>query len=248
MELNLVAAAITAALSVLTAVLLGVGVLLVGRWSGDPGAAKNHARSLVATVLLVGAALTLARAVDSRVVDEGLQDLGRTAVQALPAAVIAALFLSFGLLVAGAARSMTRRSLQRLQPAVAVPASQLVYVVLVVLVVLTVVGQLGLRTDLLERVLLLGMATLAVAFALSLGLALRPLLGAVVTTRHVQRILSPDDHIRIADLEGAVDRLGPSSVRLRLADGDTVEVPNDWFLSRPVHRRDPSATRSGNGS
>ncbi len=238
MELDLVGAAVVAASTVVAAVVVGATVLLVGRRTGDTGAARNHTRSLVALVLVVGGVLTVARALGSDAVSTGLAELGQTAVEALPGAVVAVLFLSIGLLVAGAVRSLTRQMLHRLQPGIADPASRIVHAVLVVLVVLTVLGQLGLRTGLLERVLLVVMGALAAAFALSLGLALRPLLGAVVAARHVHRVAALGDRIEIADVEGTVDRLGPSSVRLRLAGGDTVEIPNDWFLERPTRHRE----------
>ena len=234
MDVDLVAGAITLSLGLVAGVLIALMIRLVGRRTGEAAGADRYAQRAFGGVMALTVLLALTLTLAPGSARNALGEVGVQLVGAVPNLLIAVLVLSVGLLLAAAARGLARRVLERLQPAYADTVGTLAYSVVLVLVVLTASSQLGLRTDLVERVLLLLVAALALAFALALGLALRPALTAVIAARHVQRILVCGDQLTIDGWTGVVERLGSSSVRLVGADGTFREVPNHLLLERPV--------------
>ena len=238
MDVDLVAGAITLSLGLIAGVLIALMIRLVGRRTGEAAGADRYAQRAFGGVMALTVLLALTLTLAPGSARNALGEVGVQLVGAVPNLLIAVLVLSVGLLLAAATRGLARRVLQRLQPAYADTVGTLAYsvvlvLVVLVLVVLTASSQLGLRTDLVERVLLL-VAALALAFALALGLALRPALTAVIAARHVQRILVCGDQLTIDGWTGVVERLGTSSVRLVGSDGTFREVPNHLLLERPV--------------
>lgn len=233
MDVDLVAGAITLSLGLIAGVLIALMIRLVGRRTGEAAGADRYAQRAFGGVMALTVLLALTLTLAPGSARNALGEVGVQLVGAVPNLLIAVLVLSVGLLLAAATRGLARRVLQRLQPAYADTVGTLAYSVVLVLVVLTASSQLGLRTDLVERVLLL-VAALALAFALALGLALRPALTAVIAARHVQRILVCGDQLTIDGWTGVVERLGTSSVRLVGSDGTFREVPNHLLLERPV--------------
>lgn len=234
MDVDLATGAVTLALGLIAAVLIALVIRLVGRRTGEAAGADRYAQRAFGGVMALTVLLALTLTLAPGSARSALAEVGVQLVGAVPNLLIAVLVLSVGLLLAAAARGLARRVLERVQPAYADTVGTLAYSVVLVLVALTASSQLGLRTDLVEQVLLLLVAALALAFALALGLALRPALTAVIAARHVQRILAYGDQLTIDGWTGVVERLGTSSVRLVGSDGTFREVPNHLLLEQPV--------------
>lgn len=234
MDVDLAAGAVTLVVGLAVGVLLAVVIRLVGRRTGEGAGADRYAQRAFGGVMALTVLLALTLALAPGTARDVLGEVGVDLIAAVPNLLIAVLVLSVGLLLAAATRGLARRVFERLQPAFADSIGTVAYSVVLVLVVLTASSQLGLRTDLVERVLLLLLAALALAFALALGLALRPALTAVIAARHVQRILVCGDQLTVDGWTGVVERLGTSSVRLVGPDGAFREVPNQLLLEHPV--------------
>jgi hypothetical protein len=234
MEFDPVGGIITFAIGLGIAVVLAGLMYLLGRRTGDADSAQATARRFFYAVAVIAGMVGLARVFDDTIIEEGLSSMLVGLINAIPGLVLALLVISLGAMAAGAVRTMVHRVLERLQPSVADTVATLTYAAILTLVLLTAAGQLGMDTDLLESILIVVLAAVLLAFAIGLGLAMRPLLTALVAARHVQRTVARGDRLKLDGWDGTVARLGASSVRLEGTDGTFREIPNQWFLDQPV--------------
>lgn len=230
----LVSTLVAAAVAVLLAAVLGLGVRAVGsRLLGDSTRAHRLARVTFASLLGLFGLAIVAHLLDPVATERGLRDLGTGLVAALPAAVVGLLLLVVGLLVAAATRAVVHRVVTRFQPAVADLVAGALYWVIVVVTLLTAAEQLGIETGLVQRFVVLVAGGVVIAAALALGLGLRTLVEGVAAGRHVGDIVAVGDEVEVGAHTGEVVRLGSGSVRIDVGPR-RVEIPNAEFLRTAV--------------
>lgn len=178
---------------------------------------------------VVGALLTLltvAELAGLTVVADGLTTL----TGYVPRALIAFALLIGGLWLADAARAVALRAGRRADGVEAPEGiGVIVYYAVLVCVAALIADQLGLETDLLNGLIQIVVAALAVGFVLSLALAARGVLAHVVARIYAARMIRPGDRVEIDGpaerLGGEVVRFGPAVMVVRDAEGREHIVP-----------------------
>ncbi|MDP8970098.1 MAG: mechanosensitive ion channel, partial [Actinomycetota bacterium] len=230
-------------LGVLIAAAVGVLVLFVARRVlREQARASRYALLSVWAVLAVAAAVALASLLGPETTEVGLAVAGTRLFRALPDVLIALLLLVLGAIVATGLRSLLRTVLSRIGPAAADIVAPLGYWMVVGLAILLAADQLGVETDLVQWLVLLVVAGLALASALAFGLGAQDLVAEVIAGRHVAQIIAVGDEIEVDGLRGRVVALGHASVRLAVGEREA-EVPNGTFLEATVvvRQRGPRA-------
>lgn len=157
----------------------------------------------------------------------------------LPNVAVALVLLWLGAVLANLVEQLVRASLERVGlPNAGVFAKGAFWLILGLAIILAA-DQLGVQTAALQRLLLVALAIAGVAVALAAGLGGRALAGTVIAGRYVEERFDPGDRIAIGDIEGEIADIGLASTAVQLDDGDVVEVPHSYLLSRPVTRRAP---------
>jgi small-conductance mechanosensitive channel len=96
--------------------------------------------------------------------------------------------------------------------------------------------QLGVQTRVLQTVLFLLLLVAGVAVALAVGLGGRALAGNVIAGRYVDDRFSVGEQIEVEDWKGTIVEVGLASVTISNAQGELVEIPHGYLLTRPVRR------------
>ena len=155
-------------------------------------------------------------------------------VRYLPNVLGSLLLLVAGLMVAGVARDVVRGGTERLGIEYARALGQLVHGVLIVLVTSLAIGQLGIETALINRVIEILLLGAGAALALTLGLGTRDVTRHVVAGAYARDVYKPGMRLRVSDLNGQLVDVGTVSTRIATDDGETLYIPNGDLLQSVV--------------
>lgn len=158
-----------------------------------------------------------------------LENVSRTIdafVRYLPNAIAAAVILVVGLTIAAFVRDLIRGAARGLGVDHARALGTFAHGALVIVVAGLAIGQLGIETDLLDRLVETVLMAVAAALALGVGLGTRHVARHVVAGVYLRDQLRPGMEIAAGDASGAVQEVGPVATRLTTADGRVLHVPN----------------------
>lgn len=177
------------------------------------------------TVVVIIAALSLL----------GLQFLSvslNAGVLLLPKLLTALILLLAGLVVAALVRDRVDRLTEQMDLPVAL--GRVAQAGLIAVFAITAAAQLTIAT--LPLLVLLGIATLALAgsFTLAFGLGGRDVARAVSAGRYARTAVQPGQRIRVAGISGEVEAVESAATLLRTEAGELVRLPNNMLLEHPV--------------
>lgn len=158
-----------------------------------------------------------------------LQNVSRTIdafVRYLPNVIAAAVIVVVGLTVAAFVRDLVRSAAEGLGVEYARALGTFAHGALVIVVAGLAVGQLGVETDLLDRLVETVLIAAAAALALGVGLGTRHVARHVVAGVYLRDQFRPGMEIAAGDTTGAVQEVGALATRLTTPDGRVVHVPN----------------------
>jgi small-conductance mechanosensitive channel len=230
------AAAVLVAGVVLAFVARALVLRLLGRvLPGEEGRPSPQARGAARGVLwfLVLASVAVAA---SLLAPELLADVPAQVLRFLPRLGVALVILWVGGVAASLVRQLVTASLGRLQVAQAGLLGRVCYWVVLGLAILMVADQLGVQTRLLQALLLVLLAVTGVAVALAVGLGGRALAGNVIAGRYVDDRFAVGERIEVEDWKGTIVEVGLASVTIADSQGELVEIPHGYLLTRPVRR------------
>lgn len=155
----------------------------------------------------------------------------------LPNLVVALVMLWLGGLAANLVEQVVAATFDRMGLPNAAMFAKVVYWVILGLAIILAAGQVGIETAALQGLVLIILVVLGVTAALAIGFGGRRLAGTVIAGRYVEDRFAPGDRITVGEYDGVIIQIGLASTAVELDDGDTVEIPHAYLLSRPVRLR-----------
>ncbi|HZA83356.1 MAG TPA: mechanosensitive ion channel domain-containing protein [Actinomycetes bacterium] len=230
-------AAAVLAVGVVLAVVARVVVarLLARLLPGDPdrsrrqvqGAARGAMWFLIVVAVIVASSL---------LAPQLLADIPAQVLRFLPRLGVALVILWVGAVVANLLRQVVEASLASIQVARAGVIGRITYWVVLGLAILMAADQLGVQTRVVQTVLFLLLLVAGVAVALAVGLGGRALAGNVIAGRYVDDRFTVGERIEVEDWKGTIVEVGLASVTISDGQGELVELPHGYLLTRPVRR------------
>ena len=168
---------------------------------------------------------------------QGLSDAMGNLVKYIPKLLVATVVVVVGLLIASFLRGLVATSADRVGLSYAEHLANGCYYVLAVLTFIAAFNQLGIQFNLLDNVIQIAFAGLAVGFALAFGLGGRDVMAGILAGYYVRQRLQAGDHVRIAGMEGTVREVGPVATIVETEDEGLLNrhsVPNIKMLNKAV--------------
>lgn len=101
-------------------------------------------------------------------------------------------------------------------------------------VALTAASQLKIDTDVVRIFTLCGLAGLALAFGLALGLGSRPVVVNVLMGFYARKLFRAGDRLRVGTTEGVLSGITATQTLIAVGETETVALPNTVFLEQAV--------------
>ena len=165
-----------------------------------------------------------------------LADVPAQVLRFLPKLGVALVMLWVGVVAANLLRQLVEASLTGIQVAQASVFGRIVYWVVLGLAVLMAADQLGVQTRVLQTMLFILLLVAGTAVALAVGLGGRALAGNVIAGRYVDDRFTVGEQIEVEDWKGTIVDVGLASVTIADGQGELIEIPHGYLLTRPVRR------------
>jgi small-conductance mechanosensitive channel len=191
------------------------------------GAARGVMWFLIVAAVVVSASL---------LAPDLLTDIPAQVLRFLPRLGVALVILWVGVVVAGLLRQVVEASLTSLQVAQAAMIGRIAYGVVLGLAILMAADQLGVQTRVLQTAVFILLLVAGLAVALAVGLGGRALAGNVIAGRYVDDRFTVGEQIEVDDWKGTIVEVGLASVTISDGQGELVEIPHGYLLTRPVRR------------
>jgi small-conductance mechanosensitive channel len=109
---------------------------------------------------------------------------------------------------------------------------------LVIIISISVaIGQLEVKTDLLNHVIVIVLITVGLAVALAMGLGSREIAGQILAGIYVRELYQVGQHVRVGEVEGQIEEIGTVKTTVLTDDGDLVSLSNRILLEQQVSSR-----------
>ena len=109
---------------------------------------------------------------------------------------------------------------------------------LVILISISVaIGQLEVKTDLLNNVIAIALISIGLAAALALGLGSRDIAAQIIAGIDVRELYQVGQEVKVGDIEGQIEEIGTVKTILLTDEGDLVSVANRTLLDQRVTSR-----------
>ena len=106
---------------------------------------------------------------------------------------------------------------------------------LIIIIRLSVaIGQLEVKTDLLNNVIAIVLISVGAAVALALGLGSRDIAGQILAGIYVRELYAVGQQIQIGEIEGQIEEIGTVKTTLLTESGELVSVANRVLLEQRV--------------
>ena len=191
------------------------------------GAARGVMWFLIAVAVIVAASLLAPHL---------LADIPAQVLRFLPRLGVALVILWVGAVVANLLRQVVEASLAGIQVAQAAVIGRIAYWVVLGLAILMAADQLGVETGVLQTALFMMLLIAGVAVAIAAGLGGRALAGNVIAGRYVDDRFTVGEQIEVDEWKGTIVEVGLASVTISDSQGELVEIPHGYLLTRPVRR------------
>ncbi len=99
------------------------------------------------------------------------------------------------------------------------------------------IGQLEVKTDLLNTVIAIVLISVGLAAALALGLGSREIAGQILAGIYVRELYEVGQDIQVGDIQGQIEEIGTVKTILVTSDGDLVSIANKTLLEHRVNSR-----------
>jgi small-conductance mechanosensitive channel len=165
-----------------------------------------------------------------------LSDIPAQVLRFLPRLGVALVILWVAAVVASLLRQVIEASLTSIQVAQAPVIGRIAYWVILGLAILMAADQLGVETGVLQTALFMLLLIAGVAVAIAVGLGGRALAGNVIAGRYVDDRFAIGERIEVDDWKGTIVEVGLASVTISDSQGELIEIPHGYLLSRPVRR------------
>ena len=155
----------------------------------------------------------------------------------LPKVFGAALVLLAGVLLAQLAGRLVRGAADGVGLEYGSSLGRIAQGLVIIISISVAIGQLEVKTDLLNIVIAIVLASVGLALALALGLGSREVVGQIIAGIYLRELYEVGQQIRVGDVEGVIEEIGTVKTILLTDDGELVTLCNRLLLARRVVSR-----------
>ncbi len=149
----------------------------------------------------------------------------------------AALILLAGVLLAQVLSGLVRGAAESVGLDYANGLTRIAQGLVIIISISVAIGQLEVKTELLNYVIAIVLITFGLAVALAFGLGSRELVGQILAGIYVRELYEVGQRVRLADIEGQIEEIGTVKTLLLTDDGELASVANKVLLEQRVGSR-----------
>jgi len=149
----------------------------------------------------------------------------------------AALILLAGVLLAQVLSGLVRGAAESVGLDYASGLARIAQGLVIIISISVAIGQLEVKTELLNYVIAIVLITFGLAVALAFGLGSRELVGQILAGIYVRELYEVGQRVRLADIEGQIEEIGTVKTLLLTDDGELASVANKVLLEQRVGSR-----------
>ncbi|HTU25645.1 MAG TPA: mechanosensitive ion channel domain-containing protein [Pirellulales bacterium] len=168
---------------------------------------------------------------------QSVTDAMQRVVDYIPRLLAATVVVVVGLLAASFLRGLIATSADRVGLPYAEHLANASYYVLAFITLLAVCTQLGLQLDLLQNLILIASAGLALGFGLAFGLGGRDVMAGILAGYYIRQRLHAGDSVTVGMMEGTVREVGPVATIIETEEDGLLNrrsIPNTKMLNEAV--------------
>lgn len=155
----------------------------------------------------------------------------------LPKVFGAALVLIVGVLLAQLVNSVVRGAADGVGLEYANGLGRIAQWLVIIISISVAVGQLEVKTDLLNYIIAIVLITVGLAAALALGLGSREVAGQIIAGIYVRELYQVGQQVKVGDVEGTIEEIGTVKTILLTEEGELVSLANRLLLDQRVTSR-----------
>jgi small-conductance mechanosensitive channel len=110
-------------------------------------------------------------------------------------------------------------------------------VLVIILSISVAIGQLEVKTDLLNNVIAIVLISVGLAVALALGLGSRDIAAQILAGIYVRELYEVGQYLKVGEVEGEIEEIGTVKTTLLTDDGALVSLANREILEQRVSSR-----------
>lgn len=155
----------------------------------------------------------------------------------LPKVFGAALVLLAGVLLAQLVSSLVRGAAEGVGLEYANGLGRVAQGLVIIISISVAIGQLEVKTDLLNNVIAIVLISVGLAVALALGLGSRDIASQILAGIYVRELYQVGQQVQVGDVEGQIEEIGTVKTTLLTDAGELVSVANRVMLEQRVNSR-----------
>jgi hypothetical protein len=155
----------------------------------------------------------------------------------LPKVFAAALVLLAGVLLAQLAASLLRGAAEGIGLEYASSLGRIAQAMVIIISISVAIGQLEIKTDLLNNVIAIVLISIGLAMALAMGLGSRDIAQQILSGIYVRELYEVGQTVKVGELEGQIEEIGTVKTLLITPDGQMVSISNRLLLDQSVSSR-----------
>lgn len=155
----------------------------------------------------------------------------------LPKVFAAGLVLLAGVLLAQLAASLLRGAAEGVGLDYANSLGRIAQAMVIIISISVAIGQLEIKTDLLNNVIAIILISVGLAMALAMGLGSRDIAQQILSGIYVRELFEVGQAVRVGEFEGQIEEIGTVKTVLLTDSGEMVSLANRLLLEQAVSSR-----------
>ncbi|WP_439858770.1 mechanosensitive ion channel family protein [Pseudomonas sp. MBLB4136] len=155
----------------------------------------------------------------------------------LPKVFGAALVLVAGVLLAHLVSGLVRGAAEGVGLDYAHGLGRIAQGLVIIISISVAIGQLEVKTDLLNNVIAIVLISVGLAVALALGLGSREIAGQILAGIYVRELYQVGQQVQVGEVEGQIEEIGTVKTILLTDAGELISVANRTLLEQRVSSR-----------
>ena len=194
---------------------------------------KNGLSSLIATVVFWLIMLVVIVSTTRNLGIQSLTEQVERIIDFIPNMVSAVLILLFGYFIAAKIKGVMINMTRSLGSNAGSVLGNILYYFIMIMVVITAVDQLGVKTDLISKNILIIVAVILIAGAIAYGHAARGIMKNMLSSFYSRKNFYEGQKIRIGELSGTILEIDKISVTIKTDDSKVI-IPSSQLLENKV--------------
>jgi small-conductance mechanosensitive channel len=149
----------------------------------------------------------------------------------------AGLILLVGILLAQLVNGLVRGAAESVGFEYSAGLGRIAQGLVIIIIISVAIGQLEVKTELLNYVIAIALISIGLAVALAFGLGSRELVSQILAGIYVRELYEVGQRVRIEELEGSIEEIGTAKTLLLTDEGELISVANRVLLEQRVGSR-----------